>query len=389
MSHHVSDIGVWGGPDRSYFVFVALSIVFGFVGLDHFYLRSFGTGVQKCIMNILTLGLWNWWDLIQIMTEGSKIRNEGLSSPFDWIQGIGRGTFVPLPADRQQQQQQQQQAQGQQQSQGQQQQAQGQHGGGGAGEGVAYSSEKSYLLYTFLAVCFGWLGADKFYLGEIWQGFAKLISCFNIFLFLFGWMWVAWDAFHAFFMTSSVMKSGISAPLPYSFLFNEPIKPDAFLVKETTAASTSSAQSMNLLDWLAKILHFPGVPSIPFRELYTTIFGPLLTVPVVRAVQSIREITPTIPTVTMPTVDIASMPSAMMPAVDMAKVKATAAAATALPQTKEALHVMAGGGMRDHGAAAGAGAGAGPGPVLAGALTAIVLAGGLKGFYDFISKQYG
>jgi len=31
----------------------------------------------------------------------------------------------------------------------------------------------------------------------------------------------------------------------------------------------------------------------------------------------------------------------------------------------------------------------GPGPVIAGVLTAVVLAGGLKGFYDVISKQYG
>jgi hypothetical protein len=31
----------------------------------------------------------------------------------------------------------------------------------------------------------------------------------------------------------------------------------------------------------------------------------------------------------------------------------------------------------------------GPGPVIAGSLTALILAGGLKGFYDFISKQYG
>jgi type IV secretory pathway VirB6-like protein len=29
----------------------------------------------------------------------------------------------------------------------------------------------------------------------------------------------------------------------------------------------------------------------------------------------------------------------------------------------------------------------GPGPILAGALTALLLAGGLKGFYDFLSKQ--
>jgi hypothetical protein len=32
---------------------------------------------------------------------------------------------------------------------------------------------------------------------------------------------------------------------------------------------------------------------------------------------------------------------------------------------------------------------AGPGPAIAGVLTAVVIAGGLKGFYDIISKQYG
>jgi hypothetical protein len=32
---------------------------------------------------------------------------------------------------------------------------------------------------------------------------------------------------------------------------------------------------------------------------------------------------------------------------------------------------------------------AGPGPAIAGVLTAVVIAGGLKGFYDVISKQYG
>jgi hypothetical protein len=43
---------------------------------------------------------------------------------------------------------------------------------------------------------------------------------------------------------------------------------------------------------------------------------------------------------------------------------------------KKAQH---GGGGMEH---------AGPGPVIAGALTAVVLAGGLKGFYDILAAQY-
>jgi hypothetical protein len=37
----------------------------------------------------------------------------------------------------------------------------------------------------------------------------------------------------------------------------------------------------------------------------------------------------------------------------------------------------------------GGGSNSGPGPVIAGVLSALVLAGGLKGFYDVIQKQYG
>ena len=55
--HHVSDVDTWGGPDRNYFVFVVLSILFGFFGLDHMYLRSYGTGFYKLLVNVLALGL--------------------------------------------------------------------------------------------------------------------------------------------------------------------------------------------------------------------------------------------------------------------------------------------------------------------------------------------
>ena len=51
------------------------------------------------------------------------------------------------------------------------------------------------------------------------------------------------------------------------------------------------------------------------------------------------------------------------------------------PLAKAPIVAQRGGGETD--------VGAGPGPVIAGTLTALVLAGGLKGFYDVISKQYG
>jgi hypothetical protein len=63
-----------------------------------------------------------------------------------------------------------------------------------------------------------------------------------------------------------------------------------------------------------------------------------------------------------------------------------APAAPAAPATPPAP--QAGGGRREFSGGS-FGTHGGPGPVIAGVLTAVVLAGGLKGFYDVISKQYG
>ena len=164
--HLMSDANIWGGPDRSYFTFVILSILLGFIGADHIYLRSFPTAIAKTFINLCTFGFWYIWDLLQIFSDGERIKKEGLNTPFDWIKGIGRGVF--------------------------------------AKPGDTYEASKDYVLYTFLTY-FGCLGLDKFYLGEYGQGFLKLISCFNIFTFLFGWAWVFYDWFHAVFTMKDIM----------------------------------------------------------------------------------------------------------------------------------------------------------------------------------------
>jgi TM2 domain-containing membrane protein YozV len=337
--HHVSDVDTWGNPDRNYFVFVALSLVLGFIGADHFYLRSFGTGIQKLFVNMFTLGFWYFWDVLQITTEGEKIRKEGLSSPLDWIKGIGRGVFTD---------------------------PKGQSGG------AEYEANKSYIVYAFLAIFFGWLGADKFYLGQGWQGIAKVLSCFNIFLFLFGWMWVAWDAFHAFFLTDKIMKDGITAPMPYSMVFTGKTEPEVFKVYQSGSGPVNNGNH-GFLDWIAKTFNFPSVPaSTPWQNIYKELVAPLVTPQLVKAVETSCGLPPMpkIPTLAeLPKPEMPKIPTlAELPKPEMPKIPTLAE----LPR-------MNGGAITD----------SGPGPAIAGVLTAIVLAGGLKGFYDFISAQYG
>ena len=342
MSHHISDVIFWGGkPDRNYYVFVVLSILFGFIGVDHFYLRSYATGTQKFIMNLFTLGLWHWWDVSQIVSDGQKIRQEGLTGPFDWLRGIGRGVFTPLPAE------------------------------GGTQE--EYAAPKSYLLYTFLAVFFGWLGLDKFYMGTWGQGLLKLISCFNIFLILFGWLWVLWDAAHAFFMTDSILKDGISPPIPYSLLFTEAICADVFKVRKVE--HTNNARPVTFIDWTQANMAHPHeiVANVinHAKNANTKIMEHATNAANIASAAANAAVVAAVNAANAP----ANVPAANVPAANGSHVEAP----IAKPISATHQPVQTGGASHQHG----------PGPVIAGALSALVLAGGLKGFYDIISKQYG
>ena len=369
---HISNVKEWGGhPDRNYYVFAVLSVVFGFFGLDHFYLRSFETGFKKIVVNILGLGIWYVWDVIQILSDGAKIRKEGLSSPLDWIRGIGHGVFADSSK-----------------------------------KGEEFSAKKSYLVYAMLAIFLGCFGLDKFYMGCIWQGVAKLLSCFNIFLFLFGWLWVLWDAFHAFFMTKSILTNGITPPMPYSFIFNT-ISGDAFMVNPPGTVVKSGCSlnpfkglsnkllnlpgmsylgSVNPFEWVAETVDLPPVPDFKFvRGAYKDIVAPLLTVPVIKALQTASSAVPSMPATTMPGMpgmpgmpEMPGVPKVAMPGMP----EIPGVPKVAMPKVAKAK--QSGGGSD---IIVGGGEGGGPGPVIAGALTAVVLAGGLKGLYDMISSR--
>jgi TM2 domain-containing membrane protein YozV len=373
--------------------------------------------MMKIVFNIFTLGMWHYWDLIQIVYDGRKIREEGLTSPFDWICGIGRGVFTSAKTDA---------------------------------DSKKYVAEKSYLLYAALAIFFGFLGADKFYMGETWQGIAKVLSVFNIFLFLFGFLWVLWDSFHALFMTKSILENGISAPLPYNMFFKEAIDGKQFLVTHLVTPEDAAKGGFSGIDLnpfslfnklkaeVEKIIPAVPIPTVSYKGLYNDLVVPFMTPTVVAAINASKSTEPilkmpelpdaptmpglakfglptSIPTAlpslpslpslpTAPTVAGIGMPisqatpatpaapaaaapvSANLPSTPAPAVTEATAAVTSPNGAKAAFAPMpiqkqSGGARNDFTG--------GPGPAIAGVLTAVVIAGGLKGFYDIISKQYG
>ena len=328
LKQHVSDVDTWGGADRNWYVFVVLSVLFGLVGGDHFYLRSFKTGFQKAFLNLLTFGAWYWWDLSQIVWQRDIVLQEGLSSPLDWIRNIGRGVFTtptspPLIAD------------------------------------------KSYVVFALLAVFFGLLGADKFYMGSPIQGIAKLILCFNLFTFLIGWAWVAWDAFHATFMTEDILKNGIQAPVGLNAVFG-PIDSKAFRLHKEREGALGLAEP-----YLSAVGLTTDGPIGDWINGFVCAYGTLFGISHTHTDKCVKH----------------TVPSTASSASAQPQVKQRGGAMLELNRREPVVNIQQEGGDRteriertDSG---------GPGPVIAGALAAVVITAGLKGTYDFIRQQHG
>jgi TM2 domain-containing membrane protein YozV len=409
--HHFSSIENWKHPDRNYFQFVILSILFGFFGIDHFYLRSFDTGCLKFIMNLLGLGIWYFWDIVQIYADGKKVKDHGLDSPFEWIRGIGKGVFIdpnkkPDPTN-------------------------------------VITSKHDFFIYGMLTIFFGIFGADRFYLGATEQGLAKLASVWFILTTIFGLIWVIWDICRLIFYPNSILTEGITAPLPFN-LWNADIKGDTFIPERITKGmfnkhisdvqnlwSTDSVRKSGYLIWNWDIWFWnwsmfkqnnpkhggaenldngdpPKFPALPPMEtnqggsfidlfggvkdiilsLIKHLFGPTVAVlfDTIQANQSnLRNgaesmagvLTSVVPSVTTAAINKVSEIANPEYLIEQIKKKAADVNSLRLPQGGNILNQKGGGG--DHSDSSG--------PIIAGTLTAIVIAGSFKMIIDMIGPR--
>jgi hypothetical protein len=78
----------------SYSVFLGLSLLGGFLALDHLYLRSPVTFLAKIIVNIFCFGVWYWFDALQAIWNSDVIKLYGLSVPLFGPKGIGAGVLA-------------------------------------------------------------------------------------------------------------------------------------------------------------------------------------------------------------------------------------------------------------------------------------------------------
>jgi hypothetical protein len=83
----------WEGPVYKFWMLIVVTIFFGIFGGDHFYLRSPITGIAKLLVNVLGLGIWWFYDIIQVLVEKKHILEGGLTAPIIGPLGVGAGMF--------------------------------------------------------------------------------------------------------------------------------------------------------------------------------------------------------------------------------------------------------------------------------------------------------
>jgi hypothetical protein len=174
----------WGGPWYSYWMLIVVTIFFGFFGGDHLFLRSPTSAILKLIVNIFGLGIWWFYDMIQIFGEKDTVMKHGLSAPIIGPLGIGAGMFK----DNQ--------------------------------PGVSTSkSPLRYLAYMFLL--FFPFGFDLFVAGDTNGALAKFVSTISVILWPVLIIWMIFGGIRAFFMPKTLFTEGPDRLFPYSWFMSK------------------------------------------------------------------------------------------------------------------------------------------------------------------------
>jgi hypothetical protein len=210
MSAGISQIGFWrkdakplvnetsanvkeggeGATYLSYDVFLGLSVLGGFMALDHLYLRSPLTFLAKIVINVLFLGVWWIYDASQAVFNKDVVKVFGLGVPGLGPKGIAAGVL---------------------------------------GSEVPDKKHMAFFGYG-LALLFGGLfGLDSFIVGDKQTGLIRLVSLITLIFAPVALFWWFYKLFKFFFKTKEVIEENreyFGAPAPATigekFLSNFP-----------------------------------------------------------------------------------------------------------------------------------------------------------------------
>jgi hypothetical protein len=164
-----ADSSSQNGAYLSYNVFRILSILGGFFGLDHLYLRSLWTFLAKFIVNILCFGVWWIYDMLHALFNEPVVKMYGLGVPGLGPMGIAAGVL--------------------------------------ADDTVSGTKHWAFFIYAIALFCGGMFGLDDFLVGNRQSGIIRLICCISIILTPVAFLFWAYNIFQFFTNTENVLST--------------------------------------------------------------------------------------------------------------------------------------------------------------------------------------
>ena len=234
----------WGGTVLPFWVlilFTALPFT-GFFGIDHLLFRSPSTALFKFLTNVFTLGLWYFYDIVQVFSDKKFIKEYGLSKPFTGPAGLGLDYFS-----------------------------------GVTGEKDALGPSKSGIMSLVLFVVYLFttlapFGISNFVAGDVDGGIGKFLLSFGI----WGLFWVPFlmiaglfEVYRNFTEPEKIFTEGALRPTPLNFIMES----TSYSPNIMNPASIANAKEKAKFDWyttfIKPIFSFFGI-SDPKEVLDTT-----------------------------------------------------------------------------------------------------------------------
>ena len=214
----------------------------GFFGLDHLLFRSPSTALAKGLTNLFTFGLWYMYDIVQVFSDKTFIKDYGLSKPFSGPAGLGLDYFRGIT---------------------------GKNDTLGPSK-TGFLSILFFVLYLFSSLIP--FGISNFVAGDTEGGIAKFLLSFG----LWGILWIPFLFIAGFFEvfrnvteTEKIFTEGALRPTPINFLLN-PTGYSPNIMNPDTITKEQDRQSFSLYKTFVKpLLSFFGITD-PAELLDTT-----------------------------------------------------------------------------------------------------------------------
>ncbi len=171
--------GYWGGAWYPYWSVMILTVLGGFFGLDHLWLRSPVTCLLKVLTNMLTFGSWWIYDMIQIFGDSDLVKKYGLTVPFFGAQGIGAGVFREEP-------------------------------------GVLGDARSPFRWLAYMLLLFFPFGFDRAVAGDFPAAAVKFFMTFVPFAWPFLILWFGFEFYRSWIAPTKLWEEGAARPFPLS-----------------------------------------------------------------------------------------------------------------------------------------------------------------------------